>query len=104
MTASRGNESLGACVIRARAAARTVLSDPTLFSVLVDTDPAGEHCGFQQQRRRCPNITPAGIALVVAGGVTLHRGTFNVPVNLAVVPSRSGIRVSLLAGFRKNGP
>jgi len=46
-----------------------------------------------------PNITPAGVALVVAGGVTLRTGSLNVPVNLAVAPSKSGVRVSLLAGF-----
>jgi hypothetical protein len=46
-----------------------------------------------------PNLTPAGIALVAAGGVTVKAGNLNVPVNVAIVPSRDGVRVSLLAGF-----
>jgi hypothetical protein len=46
-----------------------------------------------------PNITPAGTALVLATGVTFHTTTLNIPVNIAVVPSKSGSRVSLLTGF-----
>ena len=46
-----------------------------------------------------PNITPAGVALAAAAGVTFRRGALNVPVNLAVVPSKSGVRVSVLTGF-----
>jgi hypothetical protein len=46
-----------------------------------------------------PNLTPVGVALAVAAGVTLRSGSLNFPVNLAVVPSKSGVRVSLLAGF-----
>ena len=46
-----------------------------------------------------PNITPAGTALVLATGMTFRAGAFNVPVNLAVVPSKSGTRVTLLTGF-----
>jgi hypothetical protein len=46
-----------------------------------------------------PNITPAGVALAVAGGVTVSKGALNVPFNIAVVPSRSGVRVSVLTGF-----
>lgn len=46
-----------------------------------------------------PNTTPAGVALAVAAGVNFRAGHLNVPVNLAVVPSKSGVRVSLLAGF-----
>ena len=46
-----------------------------------------------------PNMTPVGLALAGAAGVTLRSGNLNVPVNLAVVPSKSGVRVSLLAGF-----
>ena len=44
-----------------------------------------------------PNVTPAGVALV-AGGVTVE-GRLNVPFNVAVVPSRAGMRVSVLTGF-----
>ncbi len=46
-----------------------------------------------------PNITPLGVALAVAGGVTFRAGAVNVPLNFAVVPSRAGVRVSMLAGF-----
>ena len=46
-----------------------------------------------------PNLTPAGTALALAGGVTLRAGSLNLPVNLALVPSKSGIRVSVLCGF-----
>ncbi len=46
-----------------------------------------------------PNLTPVGLAMAAAAGVTWRAGNLNVPVNLAVVPSKSGVRVSLLAGF-----
>src|SRR4051794_13763022 len=46
-----------------------------------------------------PNITPAGAALAIAAGMTFRAGTLNVPFNAAVVPSRSGTRVSLLTDF-----
>ena len=46
-----------------------------------------------------PNITPAGVALAIAAGTTVRWGVMNVPVNLAVVPSKTGVRVSVLSGF-----
>ena len=46
-----------------------------------------------------PNITPAGTALAIAAGVTFRTGDLNVPINVAVVPSRHGMRVSMLTGF-----
>ena len=46
-----------------------------------------------------PNVTPAGTALVLATGMTFRAGALNVPVNVAVVPSRTGTRVTLLTGF-----
>ncbi len=46
-----------------------------------------------------PNVTPAGTAIAIAGGMTIRSGALNFPINVAVVPSRSGVRVSLLAGF-----
>ncbi len=46
-----------------------------------------------------PNITPAGVALAIAAGITFRAGTLNVPVNFAVVPSKTGTRVSALTGF-----
>ncbi|MEJ7809536.1 MAG: hypothetical protein WKG32_03880 [Gemmatimonadaceae bacterium] len=46
-----------------------------------------------------PNATPVGFALVITSGVTFKAGALNIPVNVAVVPSRIGARVSLLTGF-----
>jgi hypothetical protein len=46
-----------------------------------------------------PNITPVGVALALAGGKTFRVGILNVPVNVAVVPSRAGTRISVLTGF-----
>jgi hypothetical protein len=46
-----------------------------------------------------PNVTPAGTALVLATGMTFRAGAMNIPVNVAVVPSKSGTRVTLLTGF-----
>ena len=46
-----------------------------------------------------PNFTPAGVGLVLAAGVTFRAGPLNVPMNFAVVPSKSGVRVSVLTGF-----
>jgi hypothetical protein len=46
-----------------------------------------------------PNLTAVGVALVVSAGMTFRAGVMNVPVNVAVVPSRAGVRVTLLSGF-----
>jgi hypothetical protein len=46
-----------------------------------------------------PNVTPAGTALVFATGMTFRTGALNIPLNVAVVPSRSGTRVSILSGL-----
>ena len=50
-----------------------------------------------------PNVTPAGVALAVAGGVTFRSGALNVPITFAVVPSKDGMRVSMLTGFNFRG-
>lgn len=46
-----------------------------------------------------PNISPAGTALAIAAGMTSRAGAFNLPVNVAVVPAKTGTRISLLVGF-----
>jgi hypothetical protein len=46
-----------------------------------------------------PNVSPAGTALVLATGMTFRAGVINVPLNVAVVPSRAGSRFTLLSGF-----
>ncbi len=50
-----------------------------------------------------PNITPKGTAIAIAAGMTFRAGAINVPMNVAVVPSKSGVRVSLLSGFSFRG-
>jgi hypothetical protein len=46
-----------------------------------------------------PNVTPAGTGLVLAAGMTFRAGALNIPLNVAMVPSRSGARVSVLSGI-----
>jgi hypothetical protein len=46
-----------------------------------------------------PNITPVGVGLVVAAGVTVRSGALNIPLNVAVASSKSGMRVSIMTGF-----
>jgi hypothetical protein len=46
-----------------------------------------------------PNVSPGGVALALAAGVTVRAGVVNVPLNVAIVPSQAGMRVSMLAGF-----
>jgi hypothetical protein len=46
-----------------------------------------------------PNVSPAGSALAIAGGITTRAGAFNLPVNVAVVPGKIGTRISILVGF-----
>jgi hypothetical protein len=46
-----------------------------------------------------PNVTPVGVGLAFAAGVTLRTGIMNVPMNVAVVPSKAGTRISFLTGF-----
>jgi hypothetical protein len=50
-----------------------------------------------------PNITPVGVALTLAAGVTFRSGALNVPVTFAVVPSKAGTRISMLTGFNLRG-
>jgi hypothetical protein len=46
-----------------------------------------------------PNLTPWGTGMAAAAGVTFRAGNLNIPLNFAAVRSRSGVRVSVLAGF-----
>jgi hypothetical protein len=46
-----------------------------------------------------PNVSATGAALVLAAGMTTHVGALNVPLNVAVVPSKEGVRTSFLTGF-----
>jgi hypothetical protein len=46
-----------------------------------------------------PNLTPAGVAIAISSGMTFRAGALAVPVNVALVPSRFGMRASILTGF-----
>ena len=46
-----------------------------------------------------PNYSPAGPALVFAGGFTRRAGAILIPINASIVQSRVGTRMSLLTGF-----
>jgi hypothetical protein len=46
-----------------------------------------------------PNVTPLGVGLVVAAGVTVRAGAIHVPLNVAVATSKHGARVSIMTGF-----
>jgi hypothetical protein len=46
-----------------------------------------------------PNVSTGGFGLALATGITTRAGPLNVPINLAVVPSDLGTRVSVLVGF-----
>ena len=46
-----------------------------------------------------PNITPLGVGLVLATGVTMKTGALHVPFNFAIATSKSGVRFSVLTGF-----
>ena len=46
-----------------------------------------------------PNVGPGGMGMVLAAGVTRTNGDVNIPFNIAVVPSKLGLRIGFLAGF-----
>jgi len=46
-----------------------------------------------------PNGTPAGVALAISIGQTFRLGALSIPMNVAVVPSRFGVRSSIITGF-----
>jgi hypothetical protein len=49
-----------------------------------------------------PNLSPAGFGLVAAVGMTYRTGSMNIPLNIAVVPAKTGPRISLITGFTLN--
>ena len=51
-----------------------------------------------------PNVGIGGVSLAVAAGTTIRAGFLNVPMNVAVVPSRNGMRISFLTGFSVRKP
>jgi hypothetical protein len=46
-----------------------------------------------------PNVTPAGVSLAFSAGMTFRAGALAIPVNVALVPSKIGLRSSILTGF-----
>jgi hypothetical protein len=46
-----------------------------------------------------PNVSLAGAALAVTGGMTFHSGELNIPLDVAYVSSKFGTRISLTTGF-----
>jgi hypothetical protein len=46
-----------------------------------------------------PNVSPAGVGLALAAGVTMRTGILNIPMTFAAVPTKDGVRVSMLTGF-----
>lgn len=46
-----------------------------------------------------PNISPVGVGLVLAGGVTVKTGSLNVPLTFAFASSKNGPRISIMTGF-----
>lgn len=46
-----------------------------------------------------PNVTPVGVSLAFSAGMTFKAGALAIPVNVALVPSKIGMRSSILTGF-----
>lgn len=46
-----------------------------------------------------PNVTPLSTAIVYVAGMTHKVGSLNVPINVSIVPSVNGTRMSVLTGF-----
>jgi hypothetical protein len=46
-----------------------------------------------------PNLSAAGLGLVASVGMTYRTSTMNIPLNFAIVPAKTGPRISLLTGF-----
>jgi hypothetical protein len=46
-----------------------------------------------------PTVTATGTQIAFAGGITRKFGDVNVPLNLAIAPSRVGVSLSITAGF-----
>ena len=66
---------------------------PSLSWIVGMRSPKGTEVGVG------PNLSAAGYALVIAGGVTRRSGSLNLPLNLSIVPSSLGTRFSVLTGF-----
>ena len=66
---------------------------PSLSWVIGIRGLSGGELGFG------PNVSLAGAGMVLAGGVSQQKGQLVIPVTLAMVLSKDGVRASLLFGF-----
>ena len=69
------------------------LAVPSLSWLVGLRTPSGAEFGLG------PNLSPAGTGLALAAGITIRNDFVNVPLNVAVVPSKAGFRLSVLSGF-----
>ena len=46
-----------------------------------------------------PNVSLAGLALAAGGGINVHSGGVNFPINIGVASSKYGLRTSIFVGF-----
>jgi hypothetical protein len=46
-----------------------------------------------------PNLSLTGIGMAFGAGVTRHSGNIAIPINVAIVTGRLGLRVNLISGF-----
>lgn len=66
---------------------------PSLSALIGFRGPKGAEIGVG------PNISLSGAGIVIAAGTNFQSQGINFPVNVAIAPSRHGIRASLLIGF-----
>jgi hypothetical protein len=69
------------------------LAVPSLSWLVGMRTPSGAEFGIG------PNVSAAGTGLALAAGITIRNDFVNVPLNVAVVPSKHGFRLSVLSGF-----
>lgn len=66
---------------------------PTLTWLVGVRSPGGTEIGFG------PHLSIRGASLAISGGITPQKGNLNIPIDLALVLSKKGTRISLLFGF-----
>lgn len=68
---------------------------PSLNMLVGYRDHSGFELGFG------PNLSPVATGFVLAAGYTIQSQHMNLPINLALTPSRDSMRFSVLIGFTK---
>ena len=46
-----------------------------------------------------PNLSVTGFGMVIAAGINFHSENINFPINLAILPTKEGVRFTILMGF-----